>query len=163
MNETDIIKDLLNAKIDIVEWINDYAEKENVKNDKIVSLISNTDYFEWLNQFTQDKEGFFNDDWLYTPESIKDSDKANVEKLCFFFKGIDEYATQKNIYPLQCEDGNFYKIRLDAIGFEIGVLVGQGAVFFCKKVTVENEQEFIDFNDIMMNQRQSRRKLLAKN
>lgn len=162
MNETEIIKDL-ETKVDTDKLINDYAEREKVKHNKIVSLISNTNYFEWLNQFTQDKEVFYSDDWLYTPELIKDSDKENVDKLCFFYKGIDDYATQKNIYPLQCEFGNFYKIRLDAIGFEIGVLIGQGTVFFCEKVAVENEQEFIDFNDIMKNQIQSKKKQLTKN
>ncbi len=136
------------------KFIKEYIEKENVKSEKIKILMSNTNYLEWLNQFTQDKEGFSDNDWLYFPEQISDSDKENVEKLCLFYEGINGYADSNHIYPLQSYFGNFYRIRLDKIGFEIGILIGQETVFFCNKVAVENEQEFIDFNDIMTGKKQ---------
>lgn len=142
------------GKAKISKWVAEYIEKENVKSENIKVIMSNTNYLEWLCKFTQDKEGFSNDDWLYFPELIKDSDKENVEKLCLFYEGIDKYARQNHIYPTQCEFGNFYKIRLNEIGFEIGILIGQGTVFFCNKVSVEKEEEFIDFNDIMTGKKQ---------
>ena len=43
----------------------------------------------------------------------------------------------------------FTQDRLNEKGFKIGTLIGQGTVFFCKKIAVKNEQEFIDFNDII--------------
>ena len=131
------------------KFIESCVEKEKYRTEKIKDMMTNPDYFEWLNEFTQDKKGFSDDTWLYFPNEIKDSDKENVEELHLFYDGIDKYASANYIYPVDCEYGNFYKIRLDEIGFEIGVLSGQGVVFFCKKVPVENEQEFIDFNDIM--------------
>lgn len=154
--EEKILKDLKTPerKAKIRKYIKEYIDKENVKNEKIKILMSNTNYLEWINQFTQNKKGFFDDDWIYFPEQISDSDKENVEKLWLFYEGISGYADLNNIYPLQCDFGNFYKIRLDKIGFEIGVLIGQEAVFFCNKVAVKNEQEFIDFNDIMNGQKQ---------
>ena len=142
------------GKAKISKWVVEYIEKENVKSENIKVIMSNTNYLEWLCKFTQDKEGFSNDDWLYFPELIKDSDKENVEKLCLFYEGIDKYARQNHIYPTQCEFGNFYKIRLNEIGFEIGILIGQGTVFFCNKVSAEKEEEFIDFNDIMTGKKQ---------
>ena len=33
-------------------------------------------------------------------------------------------------------------------------MAGQGIIFFCRKVSVKNEQEFIDFNDIMIGKKQ---------
>ncbi len=142
------------ARVDMDRWFLKYIEKENARNEEIKIMMANQSYLEWLTQFTKDKEGFSDEDWLYFPERIKDSDKANVEKLGLFYDGIDNYAQQNYIYPLPCEFGNFYKIRLNEIDFEIGMLVGQGTVFYCKKVKVENEQEFIDFNDIMTNKKQ---------
>ena len=142
------------ARVDMDRWFAKYIEKENARNEEIKVMMSNTNYLEWLTQFTKDKEGFSDEDWLYFPERIKDSDKAKVEKLGLFYDGIDNYAKLNYIYPLPCAFGNFYKIRLNEIGFEIGMLIGQGTVFFCKKVEVENKQEFIDFNDIMTNKKQ---------
>ena len=136
------------------KFIKEYIEKENVERKKTKALMSNTNYLEWLNQFTQDKEGFSDNDWLYFPERIKKSDNENVDKLCLFYEGIRQYAESNHIYPLKCNFGNFYKIRLNKIGFEIGILNGQGTKFFCNKVAVENEQEFIDFNDIMTGKKQ---------
>ncbi len=136
------------------KFIESCVEKEKYRTEKIKDMMTNPDYFEWLNEFTQDKKGFSDDTWLYFPNEIKDSDKENVEELHLFYDGIDKYASANYIYPVDCEYGNFYKIRLDEIGFEIGVLSGQGVVFFCKKVPVENEQEFIDFNDIMTGKKQ---------
>lgn len=135
------------AKLD--KWVEEYWAKEKVKNEKIKKLMANKDYLIWLDQFTQDKDEFYDDDWLYCPEKIKDSDKENVEKLCLLYEGINNYSQQNHIYPEPCEFGNFYKIKLDEKGFEIGTLIGQNVIFFCKKVSIVNEQEFIDFNDIM--------------
>ena len=72
----------------------------------------------------------------------------------FFYEGIDKYARSNHIYPSQCEFGNFYKVRLNEIGFKIGISFIQGTKFFCKKVPVESEKEFIDFNDIMTDKNQ---------
>lgn len=156
MNVEEMLKDLETpeAEAEMNEFIESRLKKEKVKSGEIKILMSNANYLEWLNQFTQDKKGFFDDHWLYLPEQINDSDKENVEKLCLFYEGINGYARLNHIYPLQCDFGNFYRIRLDKIGFEIGILIGQGTVFFCNKVAVENEQEFIDFNDIMTGKKQ---------
>ena len=58
------------GKAEIDKWINDFIKKQKIKDMEIKSIISNTNYFEWLNLFTQDKESFFDDEWLYFPEAI---------------------------------------------------------------------------------------------
>ena len=57
------------------------------------------------------------------------------------------------MYPTECDFGNYYKIKLENIGFEIGMLVGQGTVFFCKRVQVIDPKDFIDFYDIINNKK----------
>ena len=68
-------------------WLDKYAKKEKDKYEKIKIMMSNTNYLEWLNQFTQDKNGFYDDDWQYSPDLITESDKENVEKLGLFYEG----------------------------------------------------------------------------
>lgn len=147
-----ILKDMETPEVKarMKKWVEGYIAKEKVKSEKIKSMMSNTAYIEWLNQFTQDKDGFSDDDWLCFPEKISESDRENVEKLCLFYEGIDKYSQQNHIYPTPCDFGNFYRVKLNGFGFEIGILIGQGVVFFFNKVSLEEDKEFIDFNDIMI-------------
>ena len=47
------------------------------------------------------------------------------------------------------ELGDFYKIKLNESGVEIGILKGDPTVFFCERTPLKNEKDFIDFNDII--------------
>ncbi len=155
---TKILKEMKTPKekAKIKKWFDNYIEEKKVKNEKINSLMSNTSYLDWLSNFTKDKNRFCDNDWLYFPERINDTDKENVGNLSLFYLGIKKYANENYIYPIPCKFGNYYKIILNEVGFEIGILIGQGTVFFCKKVSIDNEQEFIDFNDIMVGNKQER-------
>ena len=61
-----ILKDMETPEVKarMKKWVEGYIAKEKVKSEKIKSMMSNTAYIEWLNQFTQDKDGFSDDDWL---------------------------------------------------------------------------------------------------
>jgi len=135
------------------KWAQEYAEKENAKNIKMQEMLSNTNYIKWLNNFTVEHSNFSDDDWLYFPEKISNQDNEHVNNLHLLYRGIERYASENYIYPTTCDFGNFYKIKLENTGFEIGVLVGQGTLFFCNRVQVENEKDFIDFNDIINNKK----------
>ena len=112
-----ILKDLETpeGKERMDKWVEEYIAKEKVKSEKIKRMMSNPTYIEWLNQFTQDKDGFSDDDWLYFPEKISESDREKVEQLCLFYEGIDKYATKNHIYPTNFGYGYFYTIKLDEI------------------------------------------------
>ena len=135
-------------------WLQEYIEKQNIKNNEIKKMMSSSDYINWLTNFTIDKDAFSDNDWLYNCSTIKKEDQDNIEKLYLFYEGIDKYARNNYIYPIPCEYGNFYKIKWNEIGFEIGVLMGQGTLFFCRKLLVKENQEFIDYNDIILNKKQ---------
>ena len=128
-----------------------YIEKEKAENIKIQKMLSNTDYIKWLESFTIEHPSFNDNNWLYFPEKISKQDNEQVNNLHLMYKGIEKYAKENYIYPNSCRFGDFYKIKLENTGFEIGILVGQGTLFFCNRVQVENEKDFIDFNDIINN------------
>lgn len=85
------------AKID--KWVEEYIVQEEAKNKQIRIMMSNLNYLKWLNQFMQDKESFYDDDWLYFPEQITDSDQKKVDILGLFYEGINNYAKLNYIYP----------------------------------------------------------------
>lgn len=132
----------------------DIIEKLTKDREEIRKIMSDTAYIEWLYQFTQDKEKFYDDDWFCSPKEISESDRENVEKLCLFYEGISKYSQQNYIYPTPCDDGEFYKVKLKDFHFEIGYMAGQGVLFFFRKASLEDDEEFIDFNDIMIGKEQ---------
>lgn len=134
--------------------IRGYIAKENIKNEKIKDIISNTNYIDWIYKFTQDKDKFFSDDWLYFPEKISEIDRDNVEKLCLLYKAIDNYSQQNYIYPISCNFGNYYRVKFNDFVFEIEILVGQGIIFFFNKGSLEVDKDFIDFNNVMIGKKQ---------
>lgn len=133
------------------KWAEEYIEKENAKNMKIKKMMSNTDYIKWLDKFTIEHPNFSDDDWLYFPEKISKEDLELVNNLYLIYQGIEKYANENYIYPTACDFGNFYKIKWENAGFKIGVLVGQGTLFFCNRVQIEDG--FIDFKDIINNKK----------
>lgn len=140
------------AKID--KLIKEYIEAEKVIYEEIKSMMSNTDYVEWLKEFSKDKNQFCSDDWLYYKDEIGEIDRDNVGKLCLFYRGIANYSNQNYIYPIPSKFGNYYRVKLDDFGFEIGMLIGQGTIFSFNKVSIDDDKEFIDFKDIMTNKKQ---------
>ena len=131
------------------KFIMDYIEGLRVSEAKRKEMFSNTNYLKWLESFTIEHPGFSDDDWLYFPEKISQEDNEKVKNLHLFYEGIELYAKKNYIYPTECDFGGYYNIKLDSIGYEIGMLVGQGTVFFCKRTPLNKDLEYIDFNDIM--------------
>lgn len=141
------------GKENFKKWAEKYLAEEKEKNIKMKELLSNTDYINWLVNFTKKHTNFSDDDWLYFSEKIAKEDLERVNNLHLIYHGIEKYANENYIYPTECDFGNFYKIKLENIGFEIGMLVGQGTVFFCKRVQVIDSKDFIDFYDIINNKK----------
>lgn len=134
--------------------------KERAKREDI---LSNTNYFKWLVYFTEDKDGFCDREFYYS-DKLGSSDKENVENLGIFFDAIKMYAQDNYIYPTHFNSCSSYKIRLDKVGFEIGIKKGQESLYFCNKVPVDenNITDFIDFNYIMGNREQENAEFIEK-
>ena len=132
----------------------DIIERLTKNREETKKIMSDTTYSEWLIQFTQDKERFYDNEWSYFPEKISESDKENVEKLGLFYGGITDYSNKNYINPTPCDDGYYYKVKLKDFRFEIGIMAGQGVSFFFRKASLEDDKEFIDFNDVMTGKKQ---------
>ena len=61
---------------------------------------------------------------------ISKEDLEQVDKMHLLYRAIANYASTNFIYPLDCDFGNFYRIKLENIDFEIGMLEGQGTLLF---------------------------------
>ena len=131
------------------KFIMDYIERLKVSEAKRQEMFSDTNYVKWLESFTIEHPSFDSDDWTYFPEKISERDNEKVDDLCLLYEGIKLYAKKNYIYPIKCDFGGYYRINFDNIGYEIGMLVGQGTVFFCNRHELNKNLEYIDFYDIM--------------
>ena len=135
----------------IDKWFKEYVEEERMEEAKIKIIMSNPEYIKWISDFTKDREGFSDEDLYF----FKGSEKENIEKLGLFYKGIDTYAKANHIYPKLNEYGSYYKVKYNNAGFQIGIVEGQGiTVYFCNKSSLKNNEDSIDFNDILSNKKQ---------
>ena len=114
-------------------------------------LISNTDYMEWLYNFTRVYPNFVDTQWDYeVPEEMSSDDCEKVKLLTHFFTAIEEYSTLNLIASNGTERDFSYVMKYKDKYFEIGVCIGQGA--FNYVVTSEKaETEYILFENIMNN------------
>ena len=105
-------------------------------------MMSNTVYISWLKKFTQDKGKFYDKDSSVL-RNLSDYDKRNIDMLYLFFTGISRYAKENNIRSIPVSKpiselnkgyGNYYKLEF---------------IYFFNKTSLENENDFIDFNDII--------------
>lgn len=136
-----------------------FMEEEKNRERRIKEIITGGEYIAWLEKFTIKHTRFSDNDWLYCPEEISGDDRARVEELNLFYRGIDAYASKNFIFPNSCDFGNYYCIKFGNIGYEIGIMVGQGTLFFCNRISMENK-EFIDFADIQNDKEQPKTKLI---
>lgn len=112
-------------------------------------LYDNIEYLKWLINFTNKYPIFSDDYFLLFRNNNTELDCNNAENLCLLYYEIAKYAKENNIKPFYIDDNIVYKIRVDNIGFLIGNLDGRGRIFFCNRVEVDNNLEFINFEDII--------------
>ncbi len=120
--------------------------------EKILNIISNTNYINWLIEFTKNKSNF-SDKWL-TIANKNDPNKEYVKNLSLFYEGIKNYATNNHIYPIKEDNKHYYTIKYQGISFQIGYELNDGLEYFCNRVPLENESSFIDYYDILSNNKQ---------
>ena len=143
---------MINKNTDILGDLSDKQDDLNIqqlrRNAKISKeLISNEDYISWLEKFTIEHPYFDDEYWQYFPEEITDNDLKNVQNLNLFFQAIEHYAQKNYIFPNTDNSEFFYSIKHNKIGYEIGLIPGQGTVFFCQKTKAR--KSFIDFKNIL--------------
>lgn len=137
----------------LMNQLDEEFEKEKSKKDEI---MSNTDYICWLETFTKIYPYFAEDDWAYSSNEISKEDKKNVEALEHMYFGVKSYAIKNSISFNRADCLEYYLIKYNNIGYEIGEMEFQGGNFYCQRVEIQKgtEDEFIDFVDIIKNKKQ---------
>ncbi len=144
---------------DVIEL---YLLKENEKDEKAKAIVSNLDYINWMKQFSiQHPTTIFDDEiWFSDIKKISEQDKEKIMQLYYFYRGIDNWANQNLIYPEETYRnscfGYYYNIQLNGDGFKVGILHGQGSRCYYVKADGLNRENFIDFQDILLDKRINR-------
>lgn len=93
-------------------------------------LICNTEYIDWLYEFTDKHPAFTDDAWQYNRQSISDEDYNKVCMLADFYQAISDYHMKNLLKACRDECETFYIVRYKDKYFAIGVAIGQGAFNF---------------------------------
>lgn len=112
-------------------------------------ILATTSYMLWLENFTELHSKFTDATWLHSQEKISEKDFNNVIKLDSLFLALDRYAGSNYIPPNSEEFGISYIITFNDVPYKIGVMAGQGTIFYCERLkTCSNS---INFDDISQN------------
>lgn len=129
-------------------------------------ILSNHNYILWLEKFTLQYDSFSDHAWTYNPEEISDADRHNVDKLEFFFDILSEYC-HKYYIDIACKDTYVVEsinIKHNGIGYQFGLVVGQGGYVYVKRGTPEDGAIKFDdvLNDIMPEDFEPKKALLSE-
>ena len=125
-------------------------EKAKQKIDFRDSLRANTDYIDWLVNFTNMGGGFDTSVLTYDGSKFNGIDKKNIENIETLYEVINEFAEKNYLVPHLVEFGNYYSIKYNDIGFYVGVDFGQGTSFYCTRLD-EVEKDAIDYKVLVHN------------
>ena len=129
-----------------------FWERVNESSENQKRLVANTEYFDWLYEFTKSHRKFFDTDWLYDRVSISENDYSQVERLTDFFTAIDRYHRDNLLEPNIDGYEWWYNIKYKDAYFAINVMVGQGATNFAIRYDSYEgvvHEPFIDFEYIL--------------
>ena len=110
--------------------MNERTVKEN--------MTHNTEYIDWLINFTKENPIFSDNDWNYYKEDLRKEDYARVKALPLFFECIDTFANRNYLASRKNEWGESYCIQKDDTYLVIGYNSGENTSFYCERT---NQQE----------------------
>jgi len=146
------------GKARMQKFIDNFKKSERIKQNKIKLILEHDDYISWLKTFTMKYPDFSDDEWLYFPSEISKNDNENVNDLNLLYEVVENYANKNYIEPTLCDFGNYYSIKHNNIGYDIGILISQGTLFFCRRC--DEDKYFIEFRDIQTNKVQPHTNLI---
>ena len=119
------------------------------KTQSINNLVANTDYIEWLNEFTILNDGdFFQKSWKIDVDQLPSQEKEKVKNLGNFYNKIFEYANKKGIEPYDNNLFRFFKIKYLSNMFHIGFMK-KNSEYFCCMQYQDDEKKYIDIEDVI--------------
>ena len=136
----------MTSKEERKERILKFMEEQRSHEARIQGMVSNTDYVDWLDQFTLQNPIFSENDWLYS-DTLGVEDKKNVQDLFLFFRAIDSYAKRNYIAPTVVDHRIGYTIHKDDFYFQVGYHLEEDNLFFCERL--DPVKRSIDFYQVM--------------
>lgn len=146
-----------------------YSIRENILNQIQNELISDTEYVEWLDEFTKKRKPVYQK-WSCEPyeEAMNGNDKTNRKMLYLFFDSIDKYAKSNFIpqletnhmqanfpHPIYCDTLiYYYNVKFNDFCFSIRKEYGSRVDYSCIRIKENQEEKYIDFNDVLTNKKQ---------
>lgn len=119
-----------------------------------IKLISDDRYITWLEKFTEDYPVFFHD-LCFSDFNRNDTENYNnIGFLEVFYTIIDNYAKENYICREPSIYGSCYQIEHNNIGYEIGIVIGENIIYYCKRTDIKDN--FIRYDDIKNNKKQDR-------
>ena len=128
------------------KWVKNDLEIITQRQLKIENIIKDDDYMLWLEMFTANNPIFDNGEWLNYNENISFDESEKVRDIGLLFEILYMYAEPNDYQELFC-----YKIKFNDTGYKISILNGQGSCCVCKRIEIDNEEEFIDFKELRNN------------
>jgi len=125
------------------------GEEMRKRNAEKKELLSNDNYILWLEKFTLTYQRFADINWLYKPEELPEVDTNNVGKIEIFFEALSDYCQKYyiNMDVNNTHESRHINIKYNGVGYEIGLIVGQGAFVYVGRKAPEDSA--IDFNDVL--------------
>lgn len=128
-----------------------YKEKVQLSIIQMEQMLSDNDYADWLERFTNRKESFNSNDVAYCNEESSKTDKENIGNLELLFSGINRYCRGKGICPQLEPTGSYYLMQYNYIGYQIGYRANPYiGIYYCNRVKEHVDETYIDFNDIKL-------------
>ncbi len=134
-------------------WFEERLIIDREMNFRMQEIFSDSSYIEWLSHFTIEHPKFKDCEWRHFPDKLSSEDYKKVNDLDLLFYIVDKYAKENYRYPITTNSGKFYKIKYNDVGFIIGIVGGIALGYICSRVEVDNEKDFIDFNNIIANKK----------
>lgn len=130
------------------EFMKKFFEELEEEEKRKKEMIDAPNYIKWLENFVKEHPQFSDDTWLYKQDEISSEDYENVCRISTFFSAISDFANANYIEGTYCDYGQYYLIEYNGKVYEIGTIVGQGAVSFCNTQDVNNEATVIKFEEL---------------
>lgn len=116
-------------------------------------IVENSEYFDWLYEFTQTYPKFSDTDWLYSGlNKLSPQDVRNINLLEDLFSAIDRYHDRNLLKANTSDYTAWYNIKYKDAYFAIGICVGQGAYNFAtryKSIDDMLPETYIEFEYIL--------------
>ena len=134
------------------DYVKQFVERINKDEETKKAIVKDFKYFSWLEGFVTKNNGSFSDDqWIYFPEKITNTEKSNVAKLHLLFSALYDFAKAHRIPDEKSRtfSGSSVYVQYNSNIYKIGFLAGQGVFFFCEKIANRKVKNVINFNDVV--------------